>query len=299
MTRAAKNPIHHGPGAWARWVLPSTIIIGVATLGILIHLAAKAALTDWGVALGLDAIVSAALAACLGWAAMALRRENTALRSAESALRESLDEQARMLTRERELARELDHRVRNNVAGLLGLVSLYERSGKDGREVAAAIRGKLHAMHEVHNIIARTHGQPVDLGGLVRRLSSELTQPDTHSAIEIAGPSVEVPASVAGPVAVILHELFTNARKHGALTASDGRIDISWDAPTNSRFELRWIESGGADRNGASKGMGVGLNLIKGFAESDLRGSFEHTLDSEGFRCRLRATIDPPAQGQK
>jgi len=266
----------------------------------LIVVMVRGGLGEWGLAVATDAIINALIALFLGWAALALRRENRALQQAQQALRESLEEQRQALMRERELGKELDHRVRNNVAGLLGLVSLYERSGKGGMEVARALRGKLRAMHEVHNIIARTHGRSVGLDALVRRLAAELTPADMGATVSVHGPGLDVPSPQAGALAVILHELFTNSQKHGALAAPNGRVDIKWTVAAAAGLvglDLEWRELGldGAVvvENGVDQHHeGVGLSLIKGFAESDLRGSFERTIAPGSFYCRLRATID-------
>ncbi len=177
---------------WASWGLPVALVLCVADLALIVGMAVRGGLGNIGLALATDAILSAIIGLFLGWTALALRRENGALQEAQRALQESLEEQKQALIRERELGKELDHRVRNNVAGLLGLVSLYERSGKGGVEVAKALRGKLRAMHEVHNIIARTHGRSVGLDALVKRLAAELTPSDMIATVSISGPGLDV-----------------------------------------------------------------------------------------------------------
>lgn len=281
---------------WATWGLPVALVLCIADMALIVVMV-RGGLGEWGLAVATDAIINALIALFLGWAALALRRENRALQQAQQALRESLEEQRQALMRERELGKELDHRVRNNVAGLLGLVSLYERSGKGGMDVAKALRGKLRAMHEVHNIIARTHGRSVGLDALVRRLAAELTPADMGATVSVNGPGLDVPSPQAGALAVILHELFTNSQKHGALAAPNGKVDIKWTVAAAAAglvgLDLEWNELGVEGGNGVVEHHeGVGLSLIKGFAESDLRGSFERTIEPGSFHCRLRATID-------
>jgi two-component sensor histidine kinase len=83
-------------------------------------------------------------------------------------------------------------------------------------------------------------------------------------------------------------------------------VDVSWtvqDEDRGKRLELNWRDRGRGVRPMTENGSGVGLSLIKGFAQSDLRGAFEHELGSEGFSCRLSALItapskDPSSNGQ-
>lgn len=283
---------------WAQWGLPVAGTLCIADLGLIGVMGVRGGLGEWGLALAADVLLSAFIGVFLGWTALALRRENAALQQAQAALRESLGEHRQALLRERELSKELDHRVRNNVAGLLGLVTLYERSGKDGAQVARAIRGKLRAMHEVHNIITRTQGRTVGFDALVRRLAAELTPADSGAVVTMEGPVLDVPSPQAGALAVIVHELFANSQKHGALSGARGEVKIAWTVTPglgNSVLELDWSETapgGGGERVMDQGHAGVGLSLIKGFAESDLRGSFERTISPGSFQCRLRATID-------
>src|SRR5262249_16275660 len=85
----------------------------------------------------------------------------SALKGAESRLRDSLRQQEDLAGRERLLRRELDHRVRNNVAGLLGLLRLYRRASDPTRGLEQ-VEGKLRAMREVHELIAAADGRDVE-----------------------------------------------------------------------------------------------------------------------------------------
>ena len=226
----------------------------------------------------------------------------TAIKEAEQQLRESLAQQREMLRRETSLRRELDHRVRNNLASLLGLIAVYERSGRDPREIADAMRGKVLAMKSLHEIIARSPGSPVGLAGLVEQIAAQLLTPDEMHRVELEGGAVRIPARQAGAVAIILQELFTNARKHGALSALGGCVRVNWSTeeqtggPTGAAtlLSLAWSERDGPavarpDRSG------VGLRLVEGFAASDLRGGCDFSFDGGGFGCILGARFEPGA----
>ena len=211
------------------------------------------------------------------------RDTEEALRSSVEQLRQSTERQMDLLSRETMLRRELNHRVRNNLAGLLGLVSIYERTGREGRDVADAIRGKVHAMKEVHDLISGAVGGPIRLAELVDRLALQFVPPEQEKCFKGNGDAIQVSAAQAGALAMIIQELFTNSRKHGALATGNGKIDVTWKAAGAAHghggFTIHWRERGAQSQREAvprREGGGVGLRLVQGLAQSELRGSFEH-----------------------
>gem|GEM_PF-4793713 len=212
------------------------------------------------------------------------RDTEEALRSSVEQLRQSTERQLDLLQRETMLRRELNHRVRNNLAGLLGLVSIYERTGRDGRDIADAIRGKVHAMKEVHDLISGAVGGPVRLGELVERLAIQFVPPEQEKCFKGDGQAIQVSAAQAGALAMIIQELFTNSRKHGVLATGDGDIRVKWSRGEGEEgaasFSIRWVERGApvAATSARREGGGVGLRLVQGLAQSELRGSFEHRV---------------------
>jgi PAS domain S-box-containing protein len=217
----------------------------------------------------------------------------------EARLRQSLQERADAARREAALRRELDHRVRNNLAGLLGLVSLYERAGRGNADagsspVSEALRGKILAMREVHELISRSPGSPVALQTLIENLAPQLLSPAQARAVSTSGGQLHIAPAQAGAVAMILQELFTNARKHGAMSTPTGAISIEWKSePGSDELLLTWRESGGPPAV-APKSFGIGLHLISGFAASELRGGAEFKFARDGFSCILRARLAGP-----
>ena len=206
----------------------------------------------------------------------------------EARLRESLGRQQELLQRETMLLRELNHRVRNNLAGILGLVRICERSGKSPDEVSAAIRGKVRAMTEAHDMISHAHGQPVDLGAIVARLAAP--EQNGEARIRWSGPPAPVPAAQVSAMAMILQELMTNAQKHGALAGTAGEIGIEWRLGPEQRLELTWRERGGPAPNGTGL-RGIGLGLIEGLAGAELQGSCTFRFEPQGLCFSLAATL--------
>lgn len=214
------------------------------------------------------------------------------IESAEAQLRDSLHKQQDLTQRERALRRELDHRVRNNLAALLGLVRLYRRSGNPGASMTQ-IESKLHAMREVHEMLATADAQDVVLAELVRRLSALIIGDAAAAAVTIRTPEGAIAAPQAAPLAIILQELFTNSFKHGALRAGEarGRVELTW-RPTDSGFTLVWREFAplGPEAE-APMPEGLGTALIRGFARSELQGESTFTRSPDGLVFELHAGV--------
>ncbi len=233
-------------------------------------------------------------------------RDITRPRKAEARLRLQRDRfkrivalRKRMLERERALLAELNHRVRNNLASLLGLISIYERGGRDDASVASALRGKIGAMKGVHEAVTDGSHGAVDLTDLLGRLRPDTGNPTNAPRVRISGPPTFIQPSQAGAFAMIIQELFTNSLRHGALGSEDGFIAITWEHDNSSKADmlhLCWEEHTPRDL-GPHKDPGIGLTLIRGLAASELRGHCEFDFRPCGLTCRLDAllsTHEPP-----
>jgi two-component sensor histidine kinase len=91
--------------------------------------------------------------------------------------------------------------------------------------------------------------------------------------------------NVAQSVAVILHELATNAAKYGSLSLASGRIDLCWSHKPDGRFELRWTETGGPPVHTPTR-EGFGGRIIKQMAEQ-LKGAARFKWRAKGLDCEI------------
>jgi two-component sensor histidine kinase len=224
---------------------------------------------------------------------IAIRTDISERKHAEGQLERALAWKEDALQRERTLLRELEHRVRNNLAGLLGLTSLYERSGRSASGVATALRGKIRAMLHVHELMSPDPSAPIPLGILVRKLSEQCTEPGRLASVAISGPAIALRPKHAGAIAMIVQELFTNCSKYGALGGAGGSMSIGWETERvegQEWLEVRWEERTREPPMPPS-GEGVGLRLIRGLCEMELRGSVEYSFGQAGFSCLIRARL--------
>jgi two-component sensor histidine kinase len=168
--------------------------------------------------------------------------------------------------------------------------------------VASTLKGKIRAMKEVHDVIAKGGGTSVDLSHLLTRLLNAMVPDERRQSVRVsAGPTVNLKAQQASALAIIIQELTTNCFKHGALGQQFGSVEIRWDYSHEVRqLELKWIEtqqqSGSAGPKPDPEG-GMGLTLIDGFARSDLRGSCAFARSGNIWTCSLKAVLDAPALG--
>ncbi len=108
------------------------------------------------------------------------------------------------------------------------------------------------------------------------------------TGVHASGPSVLLRAEAAGPLAMMLHELATNASKYGALSVPGGSASLAWstngDAGVESWMRLEWRERGGPVVKPPAK-EGFGLSLIRGMAEYELGGKIRIDFGTQGFTC--------------
>lgn len=204
---------------------------------------------------------------------------------AEQALSVALERQSNLL-------RELNHRVKNSMAGLLSLIDLCRNRERSVGSFADAISHRVMGMTRVHALLSSSDWQAIDL----RSLLAALHPPRAPGSFSAEGPPVVVPPGAATAMGMLLQELFSNSLMHGALDHQAGRVTVSWsilpDAVAGiTTVELVWHEVGGPPIDGVPT-LGLGTELISGFARHDLRGSIEFRFPREGVHHRLIARFE-------
>lgn len=211
-------------------------------------------------------------------------------RETEALLRAALREREETVERERMLRRELDHRVRNNLASLLGLVRLYRREG-DPEHNLDQIEGKIRAMREVHDLATAGDARWVSLPGLLKRLVALLLPEPAAARVEVEAAPGSLAAVRAAPLAIIVQELLANSLRHGSLGVARGNVDVRLSPrPEGAEgFRLSWVERGGPTPSPV--GEGVGMALIRGFVTAELQGRCEARFAREGLEVELVAGV--------
>jgi PAS domain S-box-containing protein len=176
------------------------------------------------------------------------------------------------------LAREVDHRARNALAVIQSIIRLTRAKSVD--EYVAAIEGRIKALARAHTLLSDSRWHGADLATLV---GEELAPYRTGDKVTIDGPAISLQPSTAQGLALALHELATNAAKHGALSSVTGRVHLSWRLQPDA-LVLNWAESGGPlIAQPAAKSFG--LRVIRASIEQQLSGETLFDWDPKGLRC--------------
>ena len=204
------------------------------------------------------------------------RRAHTALETSER--------------RQKLLINELNHRVKNTLATLQSIAALTARRATSVEEFSAQFQARLMALSETHNLLTAAGWEQASLADL---LTKEL-RPYAPEQFRLEGPDVLFDPPQALAMGMIVHELATNAAKHGALSTPDGCVSVRWAGPDpDGRTVLDWAETGGPAVAVPSR-TGFGSRLIATSLKGDLGGSADLAYAPEGFRSRL--TFRPQAR---
>ena len=182
---------------------------------------------------------------------------------------------------------ELAHRLKNKVATIQAIVGLQLR---EHPHVKDKIAGTLIALTATDDLITKTQGQGAHISDI---LSTELAPYDA-SRISMNGPDILLPSKLALTMALIVHELATNAAKYGALSISAGKVSITWSL-SDARLNIDWRESGGPPVNPPSHG-GFGTRLFLRALEP-FNGKVDATFALTGLVCKLGVVLPdrPPS----
>jgi two-component sensor histidine kinase/CheY-like chemotaxis protein len=189
------------------------------------------------------------------------------------------------IARQELLAREVDHRARNALAVIQSIVTLTP--SEDGQYFAEAIKGRIGAMATAHNLLSESRWQGADL---LRLVEEELAPYHHEERIEICGDPVSIAPAVAQNLALVLHELATNAAKYGALREDKGRLVVRWRL-SDSDLLLEWVEQGMIGITQPTR-RGFGTKVIEASVCGQLRGSVERSWTDAGLVCSILLPVE-------
>lgn len=184
---------------------------------------------------------------------------------------------------ERKLRNELDHRVRNNLASLISLMSTGRSSKQSSKQLLASTRDRIGAMAVVHSALSEGKWQGVELCDLIKNIVG----PVRMKSVVLEGPTLKLPVSQTQAIGMVINELSTNSAKHGSLTVPQGRVIITWDVQEINdktvKLSLSWHEQNGPHVDPNSE-CGSGLDLVRGLIKFELGGEVEFGFEPSGVR---------------
>lgn len=178
------------------------------------------------------------------------------------------------------LAREVDHRARNALAVIQSIIRLTHAKSVD--DYVEAIEGRIKALARAHTLLSDSRWNGADLGTLV---AEELAPYRAGDKVAFDGPNISLQPATAQGLALALHELATNAAKHGALSSMKGKVGLNWQLQPDALM-LQWTENGGP-RIEAPSTRSFGLRVITASIEQQLGGKAEFDWNRKGLRCNM------------
>jgi PAS domain S-box-containing protein len=163
---------------------------------------------------------------------------------------------------QRTLTNELIHRIKNTLATVQAIATQSLLRAKSPSDFVSSFIGRVQAMAKAHTLLTKTMMQGTDVTELVSE--QVLLGVSDDNRISCSGPLLVLDAQQALHLALVLHELATNARKYGALSVPNGRLSVSWQMRTNGgrNLLLLWKESSGPKVTAPSE-RGFGSTLIE------------------------------------
>jgi PAS domain S-box-containing protein len=195
---------------------------------------------------------------------------------------------------QRVLTDELAHRVKNTLATVQAIANQSLVRAKSPTDFVSSFAGRIHALAKAHTLLTRSKMQGADVMELVSE--QVLIGAPNDDRISCSGPLLVLDAQAAVHLALVLHELATNARKHGALSVPQGRLSVTWQMRTNGGCSLllSWKESHGP-RVSAPSAHGFGRTLIEQTVRA--RGG-EASVDyrTDGLTCEIKLPLPEAAR---
>ncbi len=183
------------------------------------------------------------------------------------------------------LVEELNHRVKNTLATVQAIANQSLIRARSQSDFVTSFSGRLQALAKLHTLLTQTNMRGTELSELIAS-QVRLGSPEEDRVL-INGPFLFLGPQEANHLGMVLHELTTNARKYGALSATSGRLAVSWEVRTNGgrRLLLQWAESNGP-RVRAPESRGFGMTLIEQTVHVHGGEASMHFAE-DGLKCRI------------
>jgi PAS domain S-box-containing protein len=195
---------------------------------------------------------------------------------------------------QRRLIAELDHRVKNVLARVSSVLAFTYVGAPSMDAFAEALEGRIQSLARAHQLLSRSSWQGVGVATLVEGQLAPYVAMD-RAAID--GPDVLLTADATQALASLLHELVTNAAKHGALKTALGRVSVSWRivealvaGRSGRHLVIEWQETGGPVVEGPTR-QGFGTRMIRELTSFELGGEADLVFAPQGVHCTFTVPL--------
>lgn len=186
-----------------------------------------------------------------------------------------------------QLVREMNHRARNLVSVILSMIRGI--SGRDTSETV--ITARIEALGRTYGLLTRLRWTSVDLAILIEGELGEFVE---SGQVTLDGPAINLEPDDAQPLSILLHELATNAKDHGALSTATGGVHVSWrrTGDLENRIEFAWKERGGPTVRQPIR-EGFGLTVLEHMMPAQLQANVRTVWEAMGFSMTMDFALDP------
>jgi light-regulated signal transduction histidine kinase (bacteriophytochrome)/CheY-like chemotaxis protein len=180
---------------------------------------------------------------------------------------------------------ELNHRVRNILSLVRGLVAQSKDTATSIEEFVSVLGGRIQALARAHDQITNLNWAPVALRNLLESEAGAYLG-SRAGRVRMEGPDVALDPRAFATLALVIHEMMTNSAKYGALADSTGNVQVTWRLDQGSSLVIDWKESGGPPVKPPSR-RGFGTTIIERSVPFDLKGDAEIRFDLLGVQARF------------
>jgi two-component sensor histidine kinase len=185
------------------------------------------------------------------------------------------------------LAAEVDHRAKNTLA--IVQVLLRQTRASSVEAYARAAQGRVAALARAHTLLSQSRWAGAELSRLIEEESAPYRRSGL-ARVSMVGPKLLLEPKDAQALAMVLHELATNAAKYGALSVPGGEVGVQWSVDREGQLLLRWTESNGPPVQPPSR-LGLGSQVIERSVRDQLDGTVQLDWHVEGLICTI--TLPP------
>ncbi|UFZ07371.1 GAF domain-containing protein [Bradyrhizobium ontarionense] len=180
---------------------------------------------------------------------------------------------------------ELNHRVRNILSLVRGLVTQSKDTSTSIEDFASLLGGRIQALARAHDQITNFNWAPVALRSLLESEAGAYLG-SRAGRVRMEGPDVALDPKAFATLALVVHEMMTNSAKYGALADSTGQVQVLWRLDPGASLVIDWKESGGPPVQPPSR-RGFGTTIIERSVPFDLKGDAELRFDLLGVQARF------------